>query len=218
MKIFFFESIYNTQEFALENLEDEPVFVVSYSQEKGRGTTNKKWSNADQALACSLSIFEDEINLSTGLIPLLSGYVFTKIVKDRNISLKWPNDLKLNNLKIGGILVEKIENKIVIGMGINYFWKNPKIPGAGSLYDEKIQYSQINEDATKWAEIVLTHLRSGDFNIQNYIENLQTLGKIVEHPEGRGWARKVNDDGSLQIETTDGNFINLTSNVISEIE
>ncbi len=117
MKIFFFESIYNTQEFALENLEDEPVFVVSYSQEKGRGTTNKKWSNADQALACSLSIFEDEVNLSTGLIPLLSGYVFTKIVKDRNISLKWPNDLKLNNLKIGGILVEKIDDKIVIGNG-----------------------------------------------------------------------------------------------------
>ena len=218
MKTFFFESIYNTQEFALENLKDVPVFVVSYSQEKGRGTTNKKWSNADQALACSLSIFEDEINLSTGLIPLMSGYIFTKIVKDRNISLKWPNDLKLNNLKIGGILVEKIENKIVIGMGINYFWENPNIPGAGSLYDEKIQYSQINEDATKWAEIVLTHLRSGDFNIQNYIENLQTLGKLVEYPEGRGWARKVNDDGSLQIETTDGNFINLTSNVISEIE
>lgn len=66
--------------------------------------------------------------------------------------------------------------------------------------------------------MVLTHLKNGNFDIQNYIENLQTLGKLVEYPEGRGWARKVNDDGSLQIETTDGYFINLTSNVISEIE
>ena len=218
MKVFFFESIYNTQEYALENLKDEPVFVVSYSQEKGRGTLSKKWSNADQALACSLSIYTDELNLETGLIPLVSGYVFTEVIKDRKLELKWPNDLKLNNYKIGGILVEKIENKIVIGMGVNYFWQDPKVPGAGSLYDKKVQYSQINKDAIKWAETLLRILKSGEFKLQNYIERLQTIGKLIEYPEGRGWAKKVNEDGTLQIETVEGSLINLTSNLISEVE
>ena len=218
MKVFFFESIYNTQEYALENLKDEPVFVISYSQEKGRGTSSKKWSNADQSLACSLSIYTDELNLNTGLIPLVSGCVFTEVIKDRNLELKWPNDLKLNNLKIGGILVEKIQNKIVIGMGVNYFWQDPKVPGAGSLYDKKVQYSQINKDAIKWAETLITILKSGEFKLQDYIERLQTIGKLIEYPEGRGWAKKVNEDGTLQIETVEGSLINLTSNLISEVE
>ena len=218
MKIFFFDSIHNTQEFALEEQNNEPVLVISFHQEKGKGTSNRSWLNADQSLACSFAFNKADNQLDETLIPLLSGLCFTEVLSESPIFLKWPNDLIVNDLKVGGVLVERVEEKICIGIGVNYFWKNPKIPGAGSLYDEKIQYSQINEDATKWAEIVLTHLRSGDFNIQNYIENLQTLGKLVEYPEGRGWARKVNDDGSLQIETTDGNFINLTSNVISEIE
>ena len=34
MKTFFFESIYNTQEYALSELSSEPILVISYSQEK----------------------------------------------------------------------------------------------------------------------------------------------------------------------------------------
>ena len=58
MKVVFFESIHNTQDYALENFEAEPLLVISYFQEKGRGTDNKDWQNADQALACSL-VFTD---------------------------------------------------------------------------------------------------------------------------------------------------------------
>ena len=54
MKAVFFDSIDNTQDYALENFEQEPLLVVSYFQEKGRGTDNKDWENADQALALSL--------------------------------------------------------------------------------------------------------------------------------------------------------------------
>ena len=54
MKVVFFESINNTQDYALDNFEHEPLLVISYFQEKGRGTSNKNWENADQALACSL--------------------------------------------------------------------------------------------------------------------------------------------------------------------
>ena len=58
MKTFFFDSIYNTQEFALKELSSEPIFVTSFSQEKGKGTSNREWLNADQAIACSLALFE----------------------------------------------------------------------------------------------------------------------------------------------------------------
>ena len=217
MKTFFFESIYNTQEYALSELSSEPILVISYSQEKGKGTSNRTWLNADQALACSLAVKQENIKLKHTLIPLLSGYVFTKVLKDINLSLKWPNDIVLNNLKVGGILVEKSENSICIGMGINYFWEKPEIPGAGTLFTEKQEDSLINLHAEIWASDVLSSLVKNNFDLEKYKQKLQTLGKIVEYPEGRGWAEDINEDGSLKIKSTDGDYINLTSPLISEL-
>ncbi len=217
MKTFFFESIYNTQEYALSELSNEPILVISYSQKKGKGTSNRTWLNADQALACSLAIKQEDIRLKHTLIPLLSGFVFTEVLKDINLSLKWPNDIVLNNLKVGGILVEKSENNICIGMGVNYFWEKPEIPGAGSLFTKKQEDSLINVHAEKWADIMLASLAKNNFDLGKYKQKLQTLGKIVEYPEGRGWAEDINEDGSLKIKSTDGDFINLTSPLISEV-
>ena len=217
MKTFFFVSIYNTQEFALSELSSEPILVISYSQEKGKGTSNRTWLNADQALACSLAVKQEDIKLKHTLIPLLSGYLFTEILKDTKLSLKWPNDIVLNNLKVGGILVEKSKNSICIGMGINYFWEKPEIPGAGSIFTTKQEDELINLHAEKWASDVLSLLANKNFDLERYKHKLQTLGKIVEYPEGRGWAEDVNEDGSLKVRSTDGKYINLTSPLISEV-
>ena len=217
MRTFFFESIYNTQEYALSELSSEPILVISYSQEKGKGTSNRTWLNADQALACSLAVKQEDIKLEQTLIPLLAGYLFTEVLKDINLSLKWPNDIVLNNLKVGGILVEKYENNICIGMGINYFWAKPEIPGAGSVFNKKQEDSLLNLHAEKWAVEVLSSLAKNNFDLSKYKQKLQTLGKIVEYPEGRGWAEDINNDGSLKIKSTDGDYINLTSPLISEV-
>jgi len=217
VKTFFFESIYNTQEYALSELSSEPILVISYSQEKGKGTSNRTWLNADQALACSLAVKQEDIKLNHTLIPLLSGYVFTEVLKDINLSLKWPNDIILKNLKVGGILVEKSENNICIGMGINYFWDKPEVPGAGSIFTKKQKDSLINSHAEQWASKALSSLSKNNFDLDKYKQKLQTLGKIVEYPEGRGWAEDINEDGSLKIKSTDGDYINLTSPLISEV-
>ena len=217
MKTFFFESIYNTQEYALSELSSEPILVISYSQEKGKGTSNRTWLNADQALACSLAIKQEDIKLKHTLIPLLSGYLFTEVLKDVNLTLKWPNDIVLNNLKVGGILVEKSENNICIGMGVNYFWEKPEIPGAGSVFTKKQEDSLINIHAEEWASKVLLALVENNFDLDKYKQKLQTIGKIVEYSEGRGWAEDINEDGSLKIKSIDGDYINLTSPLISEV-
>ncbi len=217
MKTFFFESIYNTQEYALSELSDEPIFVISYSQEKGKGTSNRTWLNADQALACSLAVKHEDIKVKHTLIPLLSSYIFTEVLNEINLSLKWPNDIILNNQKVGGILVEKSESNICIGMGVNYFWDKPEIPGAGSVFNKKQEDALINSHAKEWASEVLSTLAKNNFDLGKYKQKLQTIGKIVEYPEGRGWADDINEDGSLRIKSTDGNYINLTSPLISEV-
>ncbi len=40
-------------------------------------------------------------------------------VPDQPLLLKWPNDLLLNGAKLAGILLERREDKVVIGIGVN---------------------------------------------------------------------------------------------------
>ena len=217
MRTFFFDSIYNTQEFALEELNSEPILVISFHQEKGKGTSNRSWFNADQSLACSFAFNKGDNQLDETLIPLLSGLCFTEVLSKPPIFLKWPNDLIVNDLKVGGVLVERVGEKICIGLGINYFWKNPTVPNAGALFNEVQEDDSIKDHAIKWAEKVYESVTKNSFSLEHYKAKLQTLGKVVEYPEGRGWAEDINENGSLRIKTTEGEIINLTSPLISEV-
>ena len=217
MKTFFFDSVYNTQEFALEELNSEPILVISFHQEKGKGTSNRSWFNADQSLACSFAFNKGDNQLDETLIPLLSGLCFTEVLSKLPIFLKWPNDLIVNDLKVGGVLVECVGEKICIGIGINYFWKNPTVPNAGALFNEVQEDDSIKDHAIKWAEKVYESVTKNSFSLERYKAKLQTLGKVVEYPEGRGWAEDINENGSLRIKTTEGEIINLTSPLISEV-
>ena len=217
MKTFFFDSVYNTQEFALEELNSEPILVISFHQEKGKGTSNRSWFNADQSLACSFAFNKGDNQLDETLIPLLSGLCFTEVLSKPPIFLKWPNDLIVNDLKVGGVLVESVGEKICIGIGINYFWKNPTVPNAGALFNEVQEDKSIKDHAIKWAEKVYESVTKNSFSLERYKAKLQTLGKVVEYPEGRGWAEDINENGSLRIKTTEGEIINLTSPLISEV-
>jgi len=218
LKTFFFESIYNTQEFALRELEDEPVIVISLKQEQGKGTAKRKWLNADQALACSLAINQSEILVPKTLIPLIASYIYiSKVNILDKLSLKWPNDIILNQKKVGGVLVETINEKICIGLGVNYFWNKPEILSAGSIYIEKQDVNLIKEHGEVWGEVLTTTLKQGQFNIFEYKKRLTTLNKLVEYPDGRGWVQDVNPDGSLSVKTVDNEIINLVSPLISEL-
>ena len=218
MKTFFFESIYNTKEFALRELEDEPVLVISLKQEQGKGTAKRKWLNADQALACSLAINQSEILVPKTLIPLIASYIYiSKVNILDKLSLKWPNDIILNQKKVGGVLVETINEKICIGLGVNYFWNKPEILSAGSIYIEKQDVNLIKEHGEVWGEVLTTTLKQGQFNIFEYKKRLTTLNKLVEYPDGRGWVQDVNPDGSLSVKTVDNEIINLVSPLISEL-
>ena len=76
----------------------------------------------------------------------------------------------------------------------------------------------INSDAEKWGRSVIDFVENDKFELSEYKKKLTTIGKLVEYPEGRGWARDVDIDGSLIIETPENEFINLTSPLITEVK
>jgi biotin-(acetyl-CoA carboxylase) ligase len=56
-----------------------------------------------------------------------------------------------------------------------------------------------------------------DFDLELYKLKCSTLGKLVEYPDGRGWAKDINEDGSLKVEKKDGKIISIYESMISEV-
>jgi BirA family transcriptional regulator, biotin operon repressor / biotin---[acetyl-CoA-carboxylase] ligase len=129
----YYESIGSTNEAATNWAKEGAAnnsLVVANEQTAGRGRTGRKWITIpDSSLSFSL-IFHplpDESRSIPLFSPLGSLAVAETLVNQygiKNVSVKWPNDVLINNHKVCGILVETSwmgdkAQVIVVGVGIN---------------------------------------------------------------------------------------------------
>jgi len=111
-------------EFINNNEADNGMLIITDNQTNGRGRRNNKWlSSPGNNLTFSLILTKSN-DCDLGLFSILSGVSIIKGIQkftNINCTLKWPNDIILNNKKIGGILIETKHNNpfFVIGVGLN---------------------------------------------------------------------------------------------------
>lgn len=124
--LYYYETLESTQDEAfrlLENNTEAPFVVCAEEQTKGRGRRARPWhSEKGRSLLFSYATRLNQA-LSSGL-SLVIGLSLAKCL-DQPLFLKWPNDLILNDQKVGGILVEsrssQAKTDLVIGVGLNLF-------------------------------------------------------------------------------------------------
>ena len=115
----------------------DPVARIAHKQTAGKGRAGRAWlANPEDSLCFSLAYpFRRTPAELSGLSLLVGLAVIEGIAQACNLSeeglqkaglqLKWPNDLLLNNRKLGGILIEGGQAKagdptwMIIGVGIN---------------------------------------------------------------------------------------------------
>jgi BirA family biotin operon repressor/biotin-[acetyl-CoA-carboxylase] ligase len=95
----------------------------------GRGRRGKNWVSPFAA-NLYLSIVWDFDQGASALqgLSLAVGVAVSRALKDlnvRDVGLKWPNDIYINNKKLGGILLEMVGDPtgqctVIIGIGINH--------------------------------------------------------------------------------------------------
>ena len=126
MKVIHFSSIDSTNKYAKENYQslDNLTFIFTDYQSEGKGRGNHNWmANKGENGLFSIFINDPSIINQYELLPFMVPYLIGSYIEDNyklDVSIKWPNDVYVNNKKVCGILLEsRIPEYIVIGIGIN---------------------------------------------------------------------------------------------------
>ena len=215
------EETTSTQSDLVQQFESGKVLVAEY-QSAGRGRLDRKFIVPPRkGLTFSFCI---EATNDFGWIPLLTGLAVAQginsYLNSDLVKIKWPNDLLIDEKKLGGILSEKSETGVVVGVGINIFQTQTEVPisDATSLTNVvrnmEIDRSELLSRILDRIGEVLADL--GKFK-NEYREFCSTIGKsvMVTLPTGQvieDLAIGISTDGALILksrEITVGDTVHL---------
>lgn len=100
------------------------VFTADY-QTAGRGRLDHKWlspPNKNLLMSVVLSV-ADQTPDEVATLPLVAGLAVSRalsgILRGLSPAIKWPNDILVGGKKIAGILCERVDDRVIVGIGVN---------------------------------------------------------------------------------------------------
>jgi BirA family biotin operon repressor/biotin-[acetyl-CoA-carboxylase] ligase len=200
------------------------ALVITQNQTKGKGQRGNIWlSEPGKNLTFSLYLkpkfLKAKQQFELNRITALAIYnVLETFLSPSVVRIKWPNDLYVNKLKIGGILIENSLSysnisQTIIGVGLNVNQLDHLMPTAISL--RKLVHKDIELDLIlslllEKIEHYYLILRGNDFRLihQLYEEKLYKKDQVGYYQDitGKfnGILRGTEADGVLKIEDESG--------------
>ena len=195
------------------------LVIIANFQSSGRGRFNRNFeAPPGTSVSISALVRPTRPHEEWGWLSLLTGIAVASAIRDISdgsdrVSLKWPNDVLVDQRKICGILCESDGTNVTIGMGINTSMDTGELPvphaislllaGFPTEKDELIArvLIRLDEIFTRWDE-------TGDIR-DEYLAASDTIGREVrvvlsEDESMTGIAVSVAKDGELVVETPSG--------------
>ena len=164
LEILSFDQLPSTQRYLQEAVADKslraPVAVIAAEQTAGVGSRENEWDggrgNFFASVALPLALLPEDLPLSSASIYF--SFIMKKVLQalGQDIWLKWPNDFYKNDEKVGGTITHKIDQTVIVGIGINL--KKSKKGYSALQYDispRKLleKYLLALEKFPKWKQI-----------------------------------------------------------------
>ncbi len=230
-KHIYYESIDSTNEemqrvIQKSDIEEGTVILTGF-QTRGKGHMGNTWeSESGKNLLMSILFMPDFLKpeyqfylsriVSLALLELIGLYC-------DNVTIKWPNDMNINDKKIAGILIEnhlkgdKIEKSIAgIGLNVNQERFSSDVPDPTSLYME----TGCHIDMTKLLDKLLEKLEEKynmlvnnelDMIYRSYHDHLYGFGEIKNFSSrGKKFRARITGTeptGELILETEGGEIL-----------
>ena len=123
-----FDQCPSTQDYlkALDN-PTHGLVIQAHKQTHAHGRHGRIWHSGEGNLCLSLALCPSDLDKCLpyiGLLALGAGIALHHTIKmyintDIDIVLKWPNDVLLNGKKCAGLLLERHQNALILGVGLN---------------------------------------------------------------------------------------------------
>lgn len=201
----------------------EGLVLVAESQTSGRGRLGRVWSAPPRSgLTFSVLLRPTPVPATSwGWLTLLTGVAIASAVRqvaEVDATLKWPNDVLVDGRKLAGVLAERIDTAVVLGVGINVSLRDDELPvptatslalaGALTVDRDTVLRAVLRELETRYTSWC-TDEAAGERLAADYRAACSTLGRQVrvELPGGAhlvGEACGIDADGRLEVRTSDG--------------
>ena len=126
MKHLHFEEIDSTNTYLKKEYQnlDNLTFVTADFQSSGHGRNTREWhANKGENILMSYLIKDRDIIEHFSYVSMFTAVIVAKYLESKglgNITIKWPNDVYVNEKKIAGILLEgAYPNYLIVGIGLN---------------------------------------------------------------------------------------------------
>jgi BirA family biotin operon repressor/biotin-[acetyl-CoA-carboxylase] ligase len=99
--------------------------VIAGRQTNGRGRCGRSWLSAGEDGVTMTVVMSREAPDGGGRLAIAAGLAAARAIEAAasncalNVRLKWPNDVMVGHRKVGGILVEQVDDVALVGIGIN---------------------------------------------------------------------------------------------------
>lgn len=234
-RVLIHERIDSTSDELLRCLRDGApagTVVIASAQTCGRGRNRKPWyspPNGNLYVSMSISV-EGEPVKNLPLIPLAAGIAAIDALEDAGGTrplLKWPNDLMVNDRKLGGILCETPDITVrpviaVVGLGLN----TGETDFPDELYGYAIDMTAVAERvpplplvAARWvAGVESWNERIGKGGgadmVRIWRARAEDFGRMVRVGDVEGRTVDLDERGQLLIEKNDGSVVAVPGGVV----
>lgn len=211
----FVDSVDSTNLSLQRDYADLPDFsaLAAAQQTAGQGRAGRSWvSEPRSSLSLSVLLRTNRLEISSLITLLMASsaqQALTDLYPSLAVSIKWPNDLLVEDRKLAGVLaVVNPDQSVVVGIGVNLS-KQITFESAASLSEF------VSAEFDSVLAAVLTKLRenwqrlqsdqSTEWLIQHLRANCSTLGSevradLVTGESIVGQAKDITSDGRLIVE------------------
>lgn len=225
VKVYTFNRIDSTNNEAKIRIEKGiklPALFIAKSQTAGKGTRGRNFYSDGGGLYMSLALKTDETKVQR--LTVLAAVAVAQSIEaltGKNVGIKWVNDIYLGGKKLCGILCERVNDAVVIGIGVNLFVKefpdeikDIAVNLGGSISPEKLAKEITNR--------ILGLICSGQDFIEYYRSKSVLLGKEVSYVLNgnlyTGMAVDIDDSGALIVKDSEQNTAILSSGDVTLIK
>jgi BirA family biotin operon repressor/biotin-[acetyl-CoA-carboxylase] ligase len=201
----------------------EAAGLVLFAEEQsaGRGRLDRRWeAPARSSLLLSCLLRPAPPTGTWTLLPFVCGVAVAEAVRavgGLDADLKWPNDVLVGGRKLGGILVERVESAVVLGIGVNVSLRDSELPVpgatsvalAGGVADREMLGKEVLRALARRYATWSDADGAPEAILPAYREICATIGRVVtvHLPGGEqvsGRVAAVDDGGRLVLVRPDG--------------